>query len=192
MYSSRTRAEGTCLSSSPEIISVGMRTLAATAALQSLASTDSPGERRTPRPHVAPTASDFIISDQHCHEAQARIDPDNQFGNPSLPGTHDTTGRSWQNCQFEKLSCTKEPARPASALYWGAAPRSQRLAARRGTKQRCPGAQLGAVIGHSPRRHRCRSNPRQGPSKRGDSSPRTVSRTYGQAGSRNVSQSPPR
>ena len=62
VYSSRTRAEGTCLSCSPEIISVGIRTLAATAAVQSLASTDSPAERRTPGPQIAPTGGNASCS----------------------------------------------------------------------------------------------------------------------------------
>src|ERR1700730_14352504 len=60
-YSSRTRPDGTCLSCSPVTISIGSCVLATISAFQPQVVTK--GARRTPGPHVAPTGSDFIISD---------------------------------------------------------------------------------------------------------------------------------
>ena len=61
-YKSRTLSCGTCLSCAPETINVGVSIFATTAEFHP--QTVALGARLTPVPHVAPTRSDLIISDQ--------------------------------------------------------------------------------------------------------------------------------
>ncbi len=61
-YSGRTRSGVTCLSWTPAMISAGIFVAAAIAVFQPHVVVD--GARRTPVPHVAPTGSDAIRSDQ--------------------------------------------------------------------------------------------------------------------------------